>query len=88
MTELANVHLGDVLLDEFLKPMGIGVSRFAEEIGLSLDSVNQHIADRRNLESADTRRFANYFGTSASFWVGFSADSMMRSTHNAGSDSD
>ncbi|MGB7758013.1 MAG: HigA family addiction module antitoxin [Salinisphaera sp.] len=70
MTELANIHPGDVLLEEFLRPMGIGLSGFTDEIGLSLDSVNQLIAGRRSLGLDDARRFANYFGTSVSFWLG------------------
>ncbi|MES1924167.1 HigA family addiction module antitoxin [Salinisphaera sp. T31B1] len=71
MTELANTHPGDVLLEEFLKPMGLRVSRFADEAGLALDSVNQLIAGQPNLSLDDARRFANYFGTSVSFWVEF-----------------
>ncbi|KEZ77285.1 helix-turn-helix transcriptional regulator [Salinisphaera hydrothermalis] len=67
MTELANIHPGDVLLEEFLKPMGIGVSLFADEIDLSLDSVNQLIAGRRSVAPADAHNFANYFGIAVSF---------------------
>ncbi|WP_145961259.1 hypothetical protein [Salinisphaera sp. LB1] len=58
------------MLEEFFKSMGIGVSRFADKAGLSLDSVNQFLVGRRSLGLADSHRFANYFGTSASFWVG------------------
>lgn len=74
MTELANVHPGEVLLEEFLKPMSISQNRIAREIGVPPRRINE-ICLRQRAISADTAvRLAGYFGNSDRFWLGLQMD--------------
>lgn len=74
MTELANVHPGEVLLEEFLKPMNISQNRIAREIGVPPRRINE-ICLRQRAISADTAvRLAGYFGNSDRFWLGLQMD--------------
>ena len=72
--KLDPIHPGEVLLEEFLKPMGISQNRLALSIGVHPRRINE-IALRKRAITADTAlRLAKYFGTSAKFWVGLQAD--------------
>lgn len=69
---LAPVHPGEVLLEEFLAPMGISQYRLAKDIGVSPRRINQIVHGARAV-SADTLRLARYFGTSERFWLNLQA---------------
>jgi len=53
MTELANIHPGEVLLEEFLKPMGLSQNRVARDIGVPPRRINEIVLGKRAI-SADT----------------------------------
>ena len=62
-------HPGEVLVEEFLKPLGISQYRLAKELHVSLRRVNE-IALRRGGISADMAlRLGRFFGTTAEFWL-------------------
>lgn len=72
--KLKPVHPGEVLMEEFLKPMGLSQSRLALDIGVHPRRINE-IAQRKRSITADTAlRLARYFGTSPQFWLGLQAD--------------
>ncbi len=74
MAQLANVHPGEVLKEEFLAPMGISQYRLAKEIGVTESRVSA-ICLRKRAIGADTAiRLARFFGTTAAFWLGLQAD--------------
>jgi len=73
-TKLPNVHPGEVLVEDFLEPLGISRYRLAKEIGVPLTRIAA-ICNRRRAITADTAvRLARFFGTSARFWMGLQHD--------------
>jgi len=70
---LAPVHPGEVLLEEFLEPMGISQYRLAKDISVPPRRINE-VVHRTRVVSADTSlRLARYFGTSERFWLNLQA---------------
>lgn len=74
MTKLANVHPGEVLLEEFLKPMNISQNRIAREIGVPPRRINEICLKQRAISADTAVRLADYFGNSARFWLGLQMD--------------
>jgi antitoxin HigA-1 len=71
---LRNIHPGEVLVEEFLKPLGVTQYPLAKSIQVPLTRVAE-IARRRRGITADTAlRLARYFGTSSKFWLGLQED--------------
>lgn len=70
----APVHPGEVLLEEFLKPLGVSRNRLAISIGVHPRRVNQIVLRKRAITADTALRLAKYFGTSAKFWLGLQAD--------------
>jgi addiction module HigA family antidote len=66
---LAPVHPGDVLLEEFLAPMGISQYRLAKDIGVSPRRINEIVHGARAVSADTALRLARYFGTSERFWL-------------------
>ena len=60
---------GEILLEEFLKPMGISAYRLAKEIGVSQVRVGQIISGKRAVTVDTGLRLSRYFGTSERFWL-------------------
>ena len=68
------VHPVEVLVEEFLKPMGLSQNRLALAVGVPARRINE-IALRKRSISADTAlRLARYFGNSPQFWLGLQMD--------------
>ena len=65
---------GEILLEEFLKPMGITQYRLAKEIGVSQRRIGEVIAGRRSVTADTGLRLSRFFGMSESFWVGLQLD--------------
>ncbi|MDE2663093.1 MAG: HigA family addiction module antitoxin [Gemmatimonadota bacterium] len=66
---LAPVHPGEVLLEEFLEPMGISQYRLAKDIDVAPGRINQIVHGRRAVTANTALRLSHYFGTSARFWL-------------------
>ena len=62
-------HPGEMLLEEFLKPMGLTQRELAQALGLPYQRINELINGRRALTPSTALRLAKYFGNSASFWM-------------------
>jgi len=67
-------HPGEVLLEEFLKPMGLSQNRLALDIGVHARRINEIVLGKRRITADTTLRLARYFGTSAQFWLGLQTD--------------
>jgi antitoxin HigA-1 len=65
---------GEILLEEFLKPMGITQYRLAKEIGVSQRRIGEIIAGKRAVTVDTGLRLSRFFGTSDGFWVGLQTD--------------
>jgi addiction module HigA family antidote len=72
--KLAPVHPGEVLLEEFLRPMGLSQHRLAMDIQVPARRINEIVLGKRRITADTALRLAKYFGTSAQFWTGLQAD--------------
>ena len=72
--KLPPVHPGEVLLEEFLKPMGISQNRLALDLRVPTRRVNELVLGNRRLSPDTALRLARYFGNSPQFWLGLQLD--------------
>ena len=72
--QLPPVHPGEVLLEEFLKPMQLSQNRLALDIGVHPRRINEIVLGKRRVTADTALRVARYFGTSPQFWLGLQAD--------------
>lgn len=72
--KLSNIHPGEVLLEEFLKPMELSQNRLAREIGVPPRRINEIVLSKRAITADTALRLARYFGVSEGFWMGLQAD--------------
>ena len=63
------VHPGEILLDEFLKPMGISQYRLAKDIGVHPRRINEIVHGERSITADTALRLSRYFGLSERFWL-------------------
>jgi addiction module HigA family antidote len=73
-TRLPNIHPGEVLLEEFLKPMEISQNALARAIRVPPRRVNEIVLGKRAITADTALRLARFFGTSEKFWMGLQAD--------------
>lgn len=62
-------HPGEMLSEEFLKPMGISQSKLAAHLGWSHAKINEIVNERRGITAETALAFSDVFGTSAEFWI-------------------
>ena len=72
--KLNAVHPGEILLEEFLKPMGLSQNRLARDISVSPRRINEIVLGKRALTADTALRLARYFKMSAKFWLGLQMD--------------
>ena len=66
---LAAVHPGEVLLEEFLKPMRLSQYRLAQDISVPPRRINEIVHRKRSITANTALRLSRYFGTSERFWL-------------------
>ncbi len=69
MNTVINPHPGEILLEEFLKPMKISQNRLALEIRVPTHRINEIVKGRRGITADTALRLSVYFGTTAAFWL-------------------
>ena len=74
MNRLPNIHPGEILREEFLKPMGISQYRLAKAIGVPAMRISEICAEKRSVTADTALRFSRAFGTTPGFWLGLQAD--------------
>ena len=74
MKKLANIHPGEVLMEEFLAPMEISSYRLAKEIGIPQTRISEITKGRRRITADTALRLSKYFGNSPKFWMGLQDD--------------
>ncbi len=67
-------HPGEVLEEEFMKPLGFSQSKLARELGVSVRAVNEIVNKKRGITPEMAIRLAERFGTTAEFWLGLQMD--------------
>lgn len=71
--KLAPIHPGEVLLEEFLTPLGITQYRVAKDISVPPRRINEIVHGTRGVSADTALRLARYFGTSERFWLNLQA---------------
>ena len=72
--KLKNIHPGEILSEEFLKPLGMSPYRLAKETMLSQTRISEIIKGKRSITPETALRFAKFFGNSPEFWIGLQSD--------------
>lgn len=72
--KLPNIHPGEILLKEFLEPMGISQNRIARDIGVPPRRINEIVHGKRSVSADTAVRLAKYFNVSENFWFGLQSD--------------
>ena len=81
MQRLPNVHPGEVLLEEFLKPMGISQNALARAMKVPPRRVNEIVLGKRGVTADTAARLAAALGTSERFWLGLQSDYELEEVH-------
>ena len=68
------VHPGEILLEEFLKPMELSQTRLANDLGVPPRRINEIVVGKRRITADTALRLARYFNMSAQFWIGLQMD--------------
>jgi addiction module HigA family antidote len=74
MEKLSNIHPGEILLEEFLKPMNISAYRLSKDLGIPQTRTSEIIKGHRSITADTAIRLSYYFGNSAKFWLGLQND--------------
>jgi len=75
MVEKLNpIHPGEILFEEFIKPMNLSQNRLAIEIGVDARRINEIVLGGRSITADTALRLARYFGVSPQFWLGLQAE--------------
>ncbi len=74
MEKLSNIHPGEILLEEFLKPLNISAYKLSKELGIPQTRTSEIIKGHRSITADTAIRLSYYFGNSAKFWLGLQND--------------
>jgi addiction module HigA family antidote len=74
MKVLPNIHPGEILLEEFLSPLGLSQNALARAVGVPPRRINEIVLGKRGISADTAVRLAAALGTSERFWLGLQAD--------------
>ena len=74
METLANVHPGEILLEEYLKPMNITAYKLSKDLGIPQTRTSAILKGARGITADTALRLSIYFGTTPKFWLGLQDD--------------
>ena len=72
--KLSPIHPGEVLLEEFIKPMNLSQNRLAIDIGVDARRINEIVHGKRSVTADSALRLSRFFGNSAQFWLGLQTE--------------
>ena len=72
--KLKPIHPGEILMEEFLKPMDLSQNRLGLDIGVPARRINEIVLGKRRITADTALRLARYFGNSPQFWLGLQMD--------------
>ena len=67
--KMAPIHPGEILFEEFMRPLGLSQYRVAKEISVPPRRINEIVHAKRSITAATALRLGRYLGTSAQFWL-------------------
>lgn len=70
MRQIAPIHPGEILEEEFLKPLGLSQYRLAKDISVPPRRINEIVLGKRAVSADTALRLSRYFGNTAEFWLG------------------
>lgn len=70
MEKIKNITPGEILLEEFLKPLKISAYRLSKDTGMPATRISQILKGKRRITADTALRLSRYFGNSADFWMG------------------
>lgn len=68
------IHPGEILLEEFIKPMELSLASVSRATGIPASRLTEITKGRRSITAETALRLAKYFGTSAGFWIGLQSE--------------
>lgn len=71
---LSNIHPGEVLLEDFIQPLGLSQDQLARKLGIPPDRLGEIVRRQCGITPDTALRLARYFGTSSGFWLGLQLD--------------
>jgi len=74
MKKLSNIHPGEILNEEFLKPLEISAYRLSKDINIPQTRISEITKGRRRITADTALRLSKYFGTTPKFWLGLQDD--------------
>ena len=74
MKKIPAIHPGEILDEEFLKPMNISQNQLGRDLEVSPRRINEIVHGKRSITADTALRLSAYFGNSASFWLGLQMD--------------
>jgi antitoxin HigA-1 len=74
MKNLKNIHPGEVLMEEFLRPLGISAYKLSKDLGIPQTRISEILKYRRRITADTALRLSAYFNNSAKFWLGLQDD--------------
>lgn len=80
---LTPIHPGEILLDEFMKPMDISINRLAREIMVPPGRISAIVNGKRGITADTALRLGKYFGVSPELWMGLQSDYDLRLAQRA-----
>jgi addiction module HigA family antidote len=74
MKRIKNIHPGEILMEEFLKPMGLSAYKLSKDTGIPQTRISAILKGNRSVTADTALRLSKYFGTTAKFWLGLQDD--------------
>lgn len=83
MRDYPPIHPGEILLEEFLKPMNLSQYRLAKDIHVPPRRINEIVKGKRAITADTALRLSRFFGMSEGFWLGLQSDYDLENTREA-----
>jgi addiction module HigA family antidote len=78
-----NIHPGEILREEFIKPHGLSSRKLAQELGVPAPRINDIVLERRGITADTALRLAKFFGTTPKFWMNLQVSYELRAAEEA-----
>lgn len=78
-----NIHPGEILREEYMKPLGLSVYSLAKQLKVTRPRLNDIVLERRAITADTALRLARYFGTTPHFWMNMQSSYELREAENA-----
>jgi addiction module HigA family antidote len=76
--KLSPIHPGEILREEFMRPLGLSQNALARALNVPPRRINEIVLEKRGITADTALRLARYFGTAAEMWTGLQADYDLR----------